>query len=166
VDEVLVVVDVEERLGGVDDLPDDDAGDLDRIALAVVDLELLALEVADALRDALLHREGIHPAQPGVADGADVAAEERDDARLVRLHGEEARQDQQSGQQREHAEQREAGLPRDARRDEQRDCAEQQPDPEEQEGQARARLELLLGDRLGEDRLNHGSSPREGRRPA
>ena len=53
VDVVVVVVDLEQRLGGVDDAPDDDRGDLDRVAFEVVDLEARALEVADAQRDAL-----------------------------------------------------------------------------------------------------------------
>jgi hypothetical protein len=47
VDVVVVVVDLEERFGGVDDTPDDDGGDLDRVALEVVDLEPRALEIAD-----------------------------------------------------------------------------------------------------------------------
>ena len=63
VHEVLVVVDLEERLGRVDDLPDDDRGDLDRVAVVVVDLELLALEVADAQRDLPLRVERVRPAQ-------------------------------------------------------------------------------------------------------
>ena len=41
VDVVLVVVDLEDRLGRVDDAPDDDRGDLDRVAVVVVHLELL-----------------------------------------------------------------------------------------------------------------------------
>ena len=49
VDEVLVVVHLEQRLGRVHDPPDDDRRDLDRVAVVVVDLELGALEVADLI---------------------------------------------------------------------------------------------------------------------
>ena len=45
---VLVVVDVEKRLGRVVDAPDDDGSDLDRVAALVVDLEPLAVQVARA----------------------------------------------------------------------------------------------------------------------
>ena len=37
-DEVLVVLDLEQGLGGVDHAPDHDRRDLDRVALAIVDL--------------------------------------------------------------------------------------------------------------------------------
>ena len=62
-DVVVVVVHLEDRLGGVDDPPDDDRGDLDRVAVVVVDLEVRALEVADAQRDPLLGVERVGPAQ-------------------------------------------------------------------------------------------------------
>ena len=68
---VVVVVHLEHRFGGVDDPPDDDRGDLDRIALVVVDLQVRAFEVADALRDALLRVERVRPAQSGVLDRAE-----------------------------------------------------------------------------------------------
>ena len=45
---VVVVVHLEDGFGRVDDLPDDDGGDLDRVAFVVVDLEPRALEVAHA----------------------------------------------------------------------------------------------------------------------
>ena len=59
--ELLVVLDVEHGLGRVDDAPDDDRGDLDRVAAGVVDLDPLALEVAHPQRD-LLRRSvnGLH----------------------------------------------------------------------------------------------------------
>ena len=44
----LVFVDVEDGLRRVFDAPDDDGGDLDRIAAAVVDLQLLAIERSSA----------------------------------------------------------------------------------------------------------------------
>ena len=46
--EVLVVVHPEHGLGRIDDAPDDDGGDLDRIAVLVVDLQLAALEIPDS----------------------------------------------------------------------------------------------------------------------
>ena len=46
-DEVDVVVDREHRLRGVGHLPDDDRGDLDRVAVGVVDLQVVGLEVPD-----------------------------------------------------------------------------------------------------------------------
>ena len=83
--EVLVVVDLEEGLGRVGDLPDDDGGDLDGIAVAVVDLELGRLEVAHADADPAPPGEGVDPVEPLGADGAGVAAEEDEDAGLVRV---------------------------------------------------------------------------------
>ena len=62
-DVVVVVVHLEHRFGGVDDAPDDDGGDLDRVAVVVVDLQVRALEVADAQRDPLLRVERVRPAQ-------------------------------------------------------------------------------------------------------
>ena len=92
VDEVVVIVDVEERLGRVDHLPDDDGGDLDRVARQVVDLEALALEVPDPERDGPLGEERVDPAEPRFADRAVVVAEELEDLRLVRIDGEEPEQ--------------------------------------------------------------------------
>ena len=53
-DVVLVVVDFEGGVEGVFDLPDDDGGDLDRVAGLVVDLDPLAVEVPGPQRDLLL----------------------------------------------------------------------------------------------------------------
>ena len=53
-DELLVIVDVEQRLGGVDHAPHDLRRDLDRVAAQVVDLDLLGDEVVGAGRDLLL----------------------------------------------------------------------------------------------------------------
>ena len=89
-DEVLVVVDLEHRFGGVDHAPHDDRGDLDRVALVVVDLELRALEVADAQRDPLLRVERVRPAQARRPDRADVVAEELQHLALVRVDDEQA----------------------------------------------------------------------------
>src|SRR5205823_10166582 len=45
---VLVAVNVEARPGSVVDAPDDDCGDLDRVAALVIDLQALAVEVPRA----------------------------------------------------------------------------------------------------------------------
>ncbi|MPN05540.1 hypothetical protein SDC9_152791 [bioreactor metagenome] len=55
--EILVGLDSEDRLGSVGDLPDDDGRDIDRIAVGVIDLQLIGLEVADLDRDSLLARQ-------------------------------------------------------------------------------------------------------------
>jgi hypothetical protein len=59
IDVVLVVVDVELGSGGVLDAPDDDGGDLDRVAEQVVDLDLAAVEVARAQRERVLDGERV-----------------------------------------------------------------------------------------------------------
>ena len=60
-DVVLVVVDFEQGFGGFHDAPDDDGGDLDRVALEVVDFDLRAFEVADAEGDVAPFRTGGWP---------------------------------------------------------------------------------------------------------
>ena len=89
VHEVFVVVDLEQRLRSVDDLPDDDCGNLDRIAIEIVDLEFARLEIANAQGHAAFAVERIGPARTGVAHGADVAAEELQHFAFVRRDGEE-----------------------------------------------------------------------------
>ena len=81
----LVVVDVEIGAGGIVDAPDDDRGDLDRVAALVVDLEPLAVEVAGAERYLAARVERIRPAQPRHPRRAPVGAEELEDRRLVGL---------------------------------------------------------------------------------
>src|SRR3972149_10275495 len=76
---VLVVVYLEAGFGGVYDFPDDDRGDLDRISVKVVDLELLALEVAHPERNPALGVERIGPAETRVLRGIGVVAEELKD---------------------------------------------------------------------------------------
>ena len=99
-DEVLIVVDLEHRFGGVDHAPDDDRGDLDRVAFEVVDLQARALEVAHAERNALLGVERVRPAQPGVLHGADVVAEQLQDAALVRVDDEQSGSEEELGDDR------------------------------------------------------------------
>ncbi len=88
--EVLIALDVEDGLGRIDDVPDDDGGDLDRVAQGVVDLDRLAVEVEDAQGHLLLDDEGIGPEEAGRPGGADVLAEEGEDLGLVGVDEEEA----------------------------------------------------------------------------
>ena len=90
VDEVLVVVHVEDGLGGVHDPPHHDRGDVDGVAVVVVHLELRALEVAHAQGDAAAVRERVHPPEALVPQGAQVRADELHDLPLVRVHDLEA----------------------------------------------------------------------------
>lgn len=100
-DELQEVVDLEERLGGVLDLPDHDRGQLDRVAVGVVDLEDGGLVVAHPGGDLPGAGERVHPAQPVGADGADVPSEELDDPGLAGRdhlhagHAEEGAEEQQ-----------------------------------------------------------------------
>ena len=112
----LVVVDVEDRLGGVLDAPHDDRGDLDRVAALVVDLELVAVEGAGPQRDLVARetprglrrrarptpetarlarragrcRRRVAPVEADLARGAAVVAEQDQHARLVGLEREVA----------------------------------------------------------------------------
>ena len=92
-DEVEVVVDGVQRARGVGDLPDDDRGDLDGVAVGVVDLQVVRLEVPHADADVAAVGEGKDPRQAGAADGADVAAEEPHDPGLAGLDDDERGQD-------------------------------------------------------------------------
>ncbi len=83
VHEVLVVVDVEDRLERFDDAPDDDRGDFDGVAVALVHLQLGALEVAHAQRELAARRQRVDPPESGALDRAFVDAEQRDDRCLV-----------------------------------------------------------------------------------
>ena len=99
--EPLVIVDVEHGLRRIRHLEDDDRTDLDRIALQVVDLQRLAVEVAYLQRYLLLGGEREHHPKSGLGDRADVAAEERNDLRLVRLydrHRRDCHEEQQNEQ--------------------------------------------------------------------
>ena len=85
-----VVVHLEQRLGGIDDLPDDDRGDLDGVGAAVVHLELGRLEVPDAQRDLPLGEERVGEPEALLAHGALVLAEELQRLGLARVHDEES----------------------------------------------------------------------------
>ena len=88
--EVFVVVDVEDSFERLDDAPDDHGGDFDGIAIALVDLQLRALEVAHAQRELAPRRQRVDPPESGALDGALVDAEQRDDRRFVRVDDREA----------------------------------------------------------------------------
>ena len=91
--EVEVVVDGVQGTGGVGDLPDDDGGDLDGIAVGVVDLQVVRLEVPDPNAHVPPVGEGQDPRQAGPTHGADVTAEEPHDPGLAGLHDDERGQD-------------------------------------------------------------------------
>src|SRR5262249_56715143 len=75
-DELGVIVDGVGGAGGVGDLPDDHGGDLDRVAVGVVDLGLRRFLVADPGRYRDAAGERVDPLQARRADGASVAAEQ------------------------------------------------------------------------------------------
>ena len=83
--EVEVIVDGVESARGVGNLPDDDGGDLDGIAVSVVDLQVVRLEVPDPDAYVPPVGEGQNPGQAGATHGADVAAEEPHDLGLAGL---------------------------------------------------------------------------------
>ncbi|MBN9072121.1 MAG: hypothetical protein J0H34_11075 [Rhizobiales bacterium] len=93
-DEGLVVVDVEARLRGVGDAPDHDRADLDRIAVAIIHLEMVRGEIDELQRHLLLGAEGNGIKKSVLAQRPDIAAEEGDDARFVGLDDGEAAGDE------------------------------------------------------------------------
>src|SRR3954453_13113710 len=93
-DELLEVVDLEDRLGGVADLPDDDRGDLYGVAVRAVDLGHLGLVVADSGGYAPPRGERIDTPEAGSPDRAGVFPEELHHPGLARGHrGESAQHD-------------------------------------------------------------------------
>ena len=76
--ELGVIVDRIGGLGRVGDLPDDDGGDLDRVAVGVVDLGLRRLMVADPGGHPDPAGQRVHPLQPRLAYRAAVLAEQLD----------------------------------------------------------------------------------------
>ena len=89
--EVLVVVHVEGGPGRIDDVPDDDRGDLDGVAPGVVDLDLLAVQVEDAQGELLLDHERVGPVEAGLAGAAGVLADEGEDLGFVGMDDIKAR---------------------------------------------------------------------------
>ena len=83
---VLVAVNVEARPGSVVDAPNDDCGDLDRVAALVIDLQALAVEVPRAERNLAPRVERIGATKSGEPGRPSVAAEELQDGRFVRLY--------------------------------------------------------------------------------
>mmetsp|Transcript_20438 Transcript_20438/g.48719 ORF Transcript_20438/g.48719 Transcript_20438/m.48719 type:complete len:257 (+) Transcript_20438:2483-3253(+) len=135
----FVVVHLEQRLGGVAHLPDDDGGDLDRVTALVIDLDDRRVQVAVAQRDALLQRKRVGPAQAGAAVAADVGAEQRDGRGLVGVEHVEAGERQHARDDQRQAEQRRA-----AQQDQRADAA--QPDAQGQHRVAVGGPGRALGD--------------------
>lgn len=82
-DEFHVIVDVEARLGGVGDAPDELGCDLDGIAALVVDLDLFADEIVSAAGDFGDADPGPCPAQAGATVGALIIAEQGEHAGFI-----------------------------------------------------------------------------------
>ncbi len=97
-DELGVIVDVEQGLGGVGDPPHDVGRDLDRVAAKVVHLEPLRGDVVDPGRDLGPGQPRPAPAQAGIAVAAFVIAEQEQGRRLVGLEQIEAARHQQPHQ--------------------------------------------------------------------
>ena len=97
-DELHVIGDVEQGLGGVGHPPDDVGRDLDRIAAQVVHLDLVRGDVVDAGRDLGAGQPGQHPAQAVRPVGALIGAEQQDRRRLVGLEQIEAAQHEQEAE--------------------------------------------------------------------
>ncbi len=105
-DEVLVVIDVELRFGRIDDVPDDDGGDFDRIAAGVVDLDLFADEVGDAEGHPVFGAERIGPVESGRPGRADVPADKGENHGFVGIKDEKARYGQADEKHAAHAEEK------------------------------------------------------------
>ena len=89
-DELLVGLDGEDGPGGVGHLPHDDGGDVDGVAVQVVDLELVGLEVVDLDGDPPAGGQWRDEHEARMAHGADVAAEKLAHAGLPGNHDGEA----------------------------------------------------------------------------
>ena len=116
VHEVLEVVDLEQRLGRVGHPPHDDGGDLDRVAVVVIDLELGGLEVAHPHGDATSFGQRVDPVQALLADRPVVAAEQDECAGFVGVDRREAaeadgREDDPEEQDPEAEQRQEPGAP-------------------------------------------------------
>ena len=85
---ILVIVNLEQGFRGVDDPPYHHGRDFDRVGVAVVDLQVRALEVPHAQRDLALCVEGVCPPQPRLPGRANVVAEQLQHLRLVGGHHE------------------------------------------------------------------------------
>jgi hypothetical protein len=106
---VLVIVDVQHCARRVADTPDNGGRDLDRVAAFVVDLELLAVEVAQAQAHLVLVHERVGPAQAGGVVRAAVLAEQHEQRRLVRLQHVNALEQEEECEQQHHGHDRQPG---------------------------------------------------------
>ena len=106
---LLVVLHLEQRLGGLDDLPDDHRADLDGVGVVVVHLELRRLEVAHAQRQPALDEERVGKEETVGFHRADVLAEEHKHLGIVGIHDEEPAQEKEREGEDEDAQDDEAG---------------------------------------------------------
>src|SRR5262249_20764529 len=74
---------------------------VDRIAMAIVHLELGGLEVPNPERDFPFGGERVHEPEAGILGAADVAAEQRQHLRLVGVHDEDAPETDRADQEQE-----------------------------------------------------------------
>ena len=106
--EVLIIVDFKQCFSRVDNFPDNHGGDLDRVAITVIDLrratrrpalvlqylphlvlrfrsrDAAGFKVADTQRDLFLRIERIDPEESGFLHGSAVAAKQQHDSRIIR----------------------------------------------------------------------------------
>ena len=101
-DELLVGLDGEDGAGGVGHLPHDDGGDVDGVAVQVVDLELVGLEVVDLDGDLPPAGQRWDECEPWASHGADVAAEELTHAGLTGDDDDQAGGQQHEGEHEDH----------------------------------------------------------------
>ena len=83
--ELLVIVDVEQGLGGVDHAPHDLRRHFDRVAAQIVDLDPLGNEIVGAHRQLVAHQPRQDPAQARRAVGPGISAEQGDRRGLIGL---------------------------------------------------------------------------------
>ena len=96
-DESLVIIDVEQGLGGIGHAPDHLGCHLDGVSAQIVDLDLVGDDVVGAHAEFFLAKPWPHPAQAGFAVGALVGTKHRDDGGLIGLQDVEALGEQDEG---------------------------------------------------------------------
>ena len=142
VHEVLVIVDLEDGVEGVDDPPDHHRRDLDRIAVGVVDLEVRGFEVAHPQGDRALGHEGVRPAQTAAALAAAIGAEQGEDPPLVRLDHEEPGEQENRRQDSDKAAHDPAGLASADPQNHRRHATRERPQQQQEHHQAVSRRRL------------------------
>src|SRR4051794_906800 len=86
VDKMLIVVHLKYGFGRIDDLPNHHRGNLNRIAVLIVDFQLTAFEVADSQRYSAASAYGDDPPESLLFERALVRSEQLDHFRLIRIH--------------------------------------------------------------------------------